>query len=178
MSSDAGSIAVESGAACKNNLDDDCDGVKDCKDSDCRAALECCTVGEAVERSCSDGVNNDCDTNGADCFDPDCKLDPACCTAPAGGESGKYCANGVDDDCDGLVDCGDPQCSGNYDCCVAYLRKNGQRLTTSESGLCYDEFDNDCDGELNCWDSDCGGIKNCSVIIREPAITTTTFAAP
>ncbi len=30
----------------------------------------------------------------------------------------EVCGNGVDDDCDGLVDCADPDCSGSPDCCI------------------------------------------------------------
>jgi hypothetical protein len=98
--------------------------------------------------------------------DPDCALDAACCRPVVGGESTeKLCQNLRDDDCDGQIDCADPQCSGTYDCCVAYLKKNRVELTTSEAGLCADAYDNDCDGTLNCRDSDCGGVKTCGGII-------------
>ncbi|MBX3273536.1 MAG: hypothetical protein KF729_24950 [Sandaracinaceae bacterium] len=37
-----------------------------------------CTPNEALEVSCSDGVDNDCDRN-VDCADPDCAADGYCC---------------------------------------------------------------------------------------------------
>src|SRR5262245_7342749 len=51
-----------------------------------------------------DGV---CDTF---CPDPD----PDCCTTFA--ETDAACANGVDDDCDGLVDCADSDCLTSLSC--------------------------------------------------------------
>jgi hypothetical protein len=167
LTTGTGGTAAETGAACLNAVDDDCDGFVDCKDEDCRGTLECCvqTPGQELrETSCNDGLNNDCDAVGIDCFDSDCAQDPACCTAPVGGESNeKLCLNEKDDDCDGLFDCADPQCAEVTECCTLHLRNNGQRLTTEETGFCFDQFDNDCDGFINCADSDCGalGLRGC-----------------
>jgi hypothetical protein len=171
MSSDAGATGDES-ALCTDGLDNDCDGRKDCDDRDCRNQLVCCvaTPGqERVETACGDGANNDCDSEGGDCFDSDCALDPSCCRPITGGESTlKLCANGRDDDCDGLVDCADPQCGFILECCVEYLRANGQKQQATETS-CIDKYDNDCDGLLNCKDDDCSGLKTCGIIITPPA---------
>jgi hypothetical protein len=74
-----------------DGIDNDMDGLTDCKDPDCN-----CT------ENCTDGVDND--KNGlADCADPDC-------------DCGEDCDNGVDDNEDGLVDCCDPECRQHADC--------------------------------------------------------------
>ena len=170
MSSGPGTTGTEEASACRNSLDDDCDGFVDCTDEDCRDALECCmrTSGEeSRETSCNDGRNNECDAVGLDCFDPDCATDAACCQAPVGGEADQQmCLNGADDDCDGLSDCADPQCAGVTQCCKQHLMNNGQNLTTDESAACSDKYDNDCDGLINCDDPDCAtlGLRLCGVV--------------
>ncbi|MDB4985027.1 MAG: Tryptophan synthase alpha chain, partial [Myxococcaceae bacterium] len=160
--------------ACSDKVDDDCDGLVDCKDDDCRVELVCCmkTPGqESVETSCNDGINNDCDTSGADCFDSDCALDTNCCKPARSGETTEgLCTNGVDDDCDGLVDCNDPNCNRTVHCCRGYLRANGQTLQTSEAGYCTDAYDNDCDGLLNCADSADCPLKSCLIAVGPPVI--------
>lgn len=74
------------------------------------------------------------------------------CT-PIGPEFEAACVNGLDDDCDGLLDCDDPTfCSTDPGCppCVP---------TGVE--VCDDEVDNDCDGATNCNDPDCVGDPAC-----------------
>jgi len=81
---------------CTNGLDDDCDMMADCADSDCRTHPTCCL---ASETGCTDAVDEDCDGM-VDCLDPDCAAAPTCCVA------GEEVCNGLDDDCDGVVDDG------------------------------------------------------------------------
>ncbi|MCI0569264.1 MAG: hypothetical protein L0Y66_00780 [Myxococcaceae bacterium] len=75
--------------SCGDGFDNDCDGLADCGDPDCERllcaapALTCnggqcvCApeggAAETTERTCSDGVDNDCDGL-ADCRDADCSL--------------------------------------------------------------------------------------------------------
>ncbi|MFH2007689.1 MAG: MopE-related protein, partial [bacterium] len=54
--------------------------------------------------------------------------------------SAQHCSDGADNDCDGLVDCDDPDC----------------QLAGSEQ-RCDDGLDNDCDGLIDCADPDCAG---------------------
>ena len=56
------------------------------------------------------------------------------------------CANGFDDDGDGLVDCEDPQCAGQPDCVES---------------LCGNHADDDGDGLVDCLDQDCAGKPAC-----------------
>src|SRR5690606_27715735 len=70
------------------------------------------------------------------------------------------CGDGADEDCDGLVDCADPDCGG------AVCGPGGATCTASgtcpcPSGfterICGDGNDDDCDGLVDCADADCDG---------------------
>lgn len=89
----------------------------------------------------------------ADCNDADAGVNPS---AP------ELCANGFDEDCDGLVDCADaPSCNG-MSCGMQGMCMNGGCLAPTEQGLCADGFDNDGDGVRDCLDSDCPAGATCS----------------
>jgi hypothetical protein len=83
---------------CDDGIDNDCDELIDCDDSDCSAFPVCvnncgngiCDSGEDCitcpndcseqppsEADCNDNIDNDCDGN-TDCDDADCNADPAC----------------------------------------------------------------------------------------------------
>ncbi|MFQ5490779.1 MAG: hypothetical protein ACE5GE_08675, partial [Phycisphaerae bacterium] len=171
----------------------------------CNCPVDCGTP-PAIETSCTDGVDNDCDTL-IDCLDPDCANDPACgpvpcdvsdpatcsgfcppdevCTpdplgpckcvpvpcaqsdpatcggsCPAGGGiclpgpagtacSCQHCGDGV---CDATV--GEDQCSCPIDC--------GTPPATETS--CTDGVDNDCDTLIDCLDPDCANDPACGPV--------------
>ena len=83
---------------------------------------------------CGDGIDNDCDGL-IDCDDPDCQIDndgDGIFAPPCGNDCddtnpninpGKpeVCGDGIDNDCDGLIDCDDPDC----DCCESTNFSNG-----------------------------------------------------
>ncbi|MGR3310862.1 MAG: MopE-related protein [Candidatus Brocadiales bacterium] len=117
---------------CDNGIDDDCDGLTDCNDTDCASDPACVTP--QAETNCTDSVDDDGDGL-TDCNDTDCASDPACVTPP----TETNCTNSVDDDGDGLVDCNDPDCPP---CTLA-------------SEICNDGIDNDSDGLVDCDDTDC-----------------------
>ncbi|MEC8277800.1 MAG: MopE-related protein, partial [Myxococcota bacterium] len=84
---------------CFDGVDNNCDGLVDCDDSDCATV---CT-----EYYCDDGIDND--NNGvSDCDDSQCEFDPACFEYE--------CNDGLDDDNDGYIDCDDTDCDGELDC--------------------------------------------------------------
>jgi MYXO-CTERM domain-containing protein len=58
------------------------------------------------------------------------------------------CADGLDEDQDGLTDCDDPDCADDPDC------------STSES--CTNGVDDDGDGDVDCDDSDCQSASVCN----------------
>jgi hypothetical protein len=183
--------------SCGDGADNDCDGLIDCADNDC-AAVTCATAGgsagvcdagacvcdktETRETTCGDGKDNDCD-NLIDCADPDC-LGKICdgngkvCPGPAPStcgvcltgstETAAQCGDGKDNDCDGLVDCYDPNCqpagATPGQACNAY---GGRCILTSgvpscgcSTGAttetsCQGGTDDDCDGLIDCADPDC-----------------------
>lgn len=142
---------------CGDSKDNDCDTLVDCGDPNCRppstlafgkdcsqpnanprtVGKKCdfggqcvCPDGQAREASCADLADNDCDGL-VNCADPDC-LNQACsatgkrctttsptgCTCPTGLSSETTCKNLIDDDCDALIDCADPDCA-NAECNTA-----------------------------------------------------------
>ena len=87
-----------------------------------------------------DGVDSDCGgTDGPD-------EQPTACVA---NELGEGCFNGRDEDCDGLVDCDDPDCT----------QKCAELCVDTETN-CEDGLDNDCDHVIDCNDANCG--SDCS----------------
>ena len=91
--------------SCTNGVDDDCDGVVDCADTDC-AGSPCCCV--PSPESCTNGRDDDCDGL-VDCDDSACDA-----TFECGGFCLPFeaCIRGLDLDCDGLDGCADPDCFG------------------------------------------------------------------
>jgi putative metal-binding protein len=199
--------------SCADGRDNDCDGKVDCADANCQPVggnpgftcgangLACTAAGacacsgnggaaQASETNCADGFDNDCDGL-ADCADPSCQpatpgtLANTCrtgavpfggkcdvfgqCVCPGGQARETTCNDGLDNDCDGLPDCADPDCTG-----LACLPSSGNSVGTtclavSPTGCgcpggqaiestCNDGVDNDCDGKADCADADCANL--------------------
>lgn len=116
---------------CANTIDDDCDGMPDCADSMCGGAtcndndscseidvcmngvcvgtqVKSCTTTNPCELSpglCSAGACQFTANVGAACPTGFCRADKSCAVGEVN------CANGVDDDNDGGVDCADTACA-------------------------------------------------------------------
>ncbi|MFT5587187.1 MAG: hypothetical protein ACI9VR_004795 [Cognaticolwellia sp.] len=63
----------------------------------------------------------------------------------------RACADGVDNDQDGLTDCADDDCDGDAVC----------DKDEGEPEICDDGLDNDLDGQADCDDSDCADVAPC-----------------
>lgn len=139
-------------STCNDDLDNDCDGVKDCADPDC-ASTSC----EDASLAPND-VGLTCVSNG------DGTGACVCAADTLGNGQEATCDDGIDDDCDGLVDCADTQncnnkpCGPNGEVCNA----SGACACTKTVETCVPDAagqwpDDDCDGFRGCDDSDCNG---------------------
>ncbi len=167
---------------CNNGIDDDDDGLVDCRDPECVQSASC-------KESCFDHVDNDGDGL-IDCDDLACSQLPLC--------HPEICDNGIDDDKDGFTDCAsigclaapscaercddgrdnnddgrtdcqDPRCEGDPSCteiCDDGADQDGDRLIDCEDPDCdyhypcgpedcYTFGDEDDDGLFDCDDPDC-----------------------
>ncbi|MBI5542825.1 MAG: hypothetical protein HY901_02975 [Deltaproteobacteria bacterium] len=163
-----------------NGLDDDCDNDTDegfdlQNDSKhcgscinvCRAD-EWCVTGRCSrdQENCTDGIDNDRDghTDCADseCLEERCQADPSSYTCDVLGQCScegsvspgpePSCDDHDDDDCDGLIDCADPDCDSKG-CGGGCQCKAGAPSETA----CANDTDNDGDGLKDCEDPDCEG---------------------
>ncbi len=123
---------AKSEVACADGMDNDGDAQIDCFDTDCENAscgsgCACRLAGIKRESNCNDQLDNDGDMM-ADCADSDC-LNEVCTPLPlfytctAGGqcrcnggqqvaETGSFCRDGLDNDCNGKRDCAEMSCNG------------------------------------------------------------------
>jgi len=67
-------------------------------------------------------------------------VESICCTPTGDETNGTSCTDGIDNDCDGKIDCADPPCNSSPDCLVE---------------ICNDNIDNDGDNDTDCADSEC-----------------------
>lgn len=109
---------IHPGAAevCDDDVDNDCDELLDCLDSDCSSP--------SCEEVCDDGWDNDADGL-MDCEDADCVADDRCI---------EICGDYKDNDQDGLTDCEDDDCALEWDCMgVDFTYGSGQFELTHRS---------------------------------------------
>ena len=129
---------------CRDGVDNDCDGLTDCDDSECASFLFCtcgdgacsspenqCTCPEdcgqplATETVCNDGVDNDCDgfADCEDCNDTDCvtaeACAQACCEADGScSEKSPFCCEAYHGSPQGLgSECATVECDAPQACC-------------------------------------------------------------
>jgi hypothetical protein len=147
----AGVEQFGAGITCSDNIDNDCDSLVDAADPGCTAG--------PIEQACFDGQDDDGDGL-VDCADPDCAdaVGGTCDTGLAGSCAAgqgrcvagaaacvqlvfpqpEICADGVDNDCDGVTDGADPDCQA-----------------PPVEQACFDGQDDDGDGLIDCADPDC-----------------------
>ena len=167
-----------SGESCGNGIDDDGDGLIDelcaCTEGErqpcwpgtlsrrglgaCHDGFQTCgPYGEFVAWGTCDGAQLPTAEVVGNSIDEDCDGDAPggpMCRASEFGMDVTACTDGVDTDCDGLIDCDDPDCAPHLTC--------SSRCIPSEFGeLCDDRLDNDCDGLADCADDECAMSTAC-----------------
>ncbi len=76
-------------------------------------------------------------------------------------DTGVNCCNdNLDNDCDGIVDCDEPECS-SHPVCTCTAEYNPNTYEGNKELSCDDSNDNDCDGNFDCADSDCENFVSC-----------------
>lgn len=162
---------------CGNNFDDNGNGQVD-EGCDCAVGTERpCWFGPLAARGvgvCRDGIQS-CMSTGASAVWGGCtgevlpgsevlgnSLDDNCdgrvdepggiCAPTSNVERGAGCADGVDNDCNSLVDCQDPGCAADTHC---------MRRCAATETLCWGGVDEDCDGDIDCADRDCATSPSC-----------------
>lgn len=90
-------LPLEETGWCFNSFDDDNDGVTDCADTDC--------VG-AIDGACDTGLPGVCSSGTLQCVSSTLACMPSLIP-----EAELNCADGLDNDCDGLTDGADPDCA-------------------------------------------------------------------
>ena len=117
------------------------------------------------------------------CCNAVCTFDPTCCQVAwdarcveiavavcdglCGPPPSEICANGFDDDFDGLTDCEDPDCVGSPNC------GNGP------GEVCGNGQDDDGDGLVDCDDPDCADFQQCGdSFCGDPEADSCCFAHP
>ena len=83
--------------------------------------------------------------------------------SPGGEPTEISCGDGADNDCDGLVDCLDPDCEA-VTCapgrvCAAGNCSGACVASETPEASCGDGADNDCDLNVDCADQDCNGAS-------------------
>jgi hypothetical protein len=61
----------------------------------------------------------------------------------------EVCTDMIDNDCDGVRDCMDPNCASAPACCTPAME------------MCSNFMDDDCDGFVDCVDPSCTGVPPC-----------------
>lgn len=159
---DGGIDAVS--VACMSDADCPDDGLVCNGSAWCNARTHLCEV--TLRPGCDDGVActvDRCDERGGGClFEPDpSRCAPGSVCDPSFGCVGMCvpsaptevrCRDGVDDDCDGALDCADSDCTGSP-LCTSTCTPTGR----NELGVaaCTNGLDDDCDGRFDCNDPDC-----------------------
>ncbi|MBL8953160.1 MAG: hypothetical protein JNK82_20450 [Myxococcaceae bacterium] len=148
--------------ACSDGVDNDCDLRVDCNDVGCAGLTRDCTVAS-------------CGRMGTQSWSCATRTWSACAIDPAAEATTTACKDGIDNDCDGKLDCADERCNDISQSCGIDICAAGIKLWNCQLGifnllclpyiplaennnlLCGNGADDDCDGKTDCLDNLCRG---------------------
>jgi hypothetical protein len=120
-------LAEDTATLCSDGVDNDLDGLRDCRDPGCSSYCQ-----EDTDELCADDVDND-GNELIDCNDPHCSETDTCTE-----NTDEKCGDGLDTDLDGDTDCDDD------DCCAVSVCHN---LELCAETLLSDDFEDGVIGE-------------------------------
>ncbi len=170
--------------ACGDGKDNDCDGLIDCDDPDCTSPAEIC---DGKDNNCNGQIDEGftglgdlcvvgkgaCQAVGilvcnADHTGVTCSASPGA-SSPERRTAGKSCSDGIDNDCDGLIDNAEPECQAGglkVECSLVYDGPPDRRKSETTRGR--GEPGADCGGwNVPLWQTT-GAVGNvtCSAVLK------------
>jgi hypothetical protein len=123
---------------CSDGIDNDCNGPKDCQDPACNGDPACACV-PGTTRSCYTGPAGTenvgiCHDGTQTCNSVGSAWGPCVGEGLPSVEAGA-CTDGLDNDCNGFVDCNDPACTFDAACCVPTTSYDTTIYATSGTSL-------------------------------------------
>ncbi len=161
-------------ATCNDGLDNNCNGLTDAEDPNCREGEEVCTDNDMD--GYGDPASGACESPDLDCDDANAAVNPGATEGPAGDAT---CSDGLDNNCNGLTDGDDPNCreeevctdndmdgygdpasgaceSPELDCDDGNAAVNpGATEGPAGDATCSDGLDNNCNGLTDAEDPNC-----------------------
>jgi hypothetical protein len=144
---------------CDDGIDNECDGLLDCYDTDdCGSDTACdaCTDGD-VDGDGYYGIDADPCSGSDDCDDSDESINPG---------AAEICDDTIDNDCNGDTDTDDAYCKDNdvdgYTPSEKDCNDNDASINPGVAEVCDDGIDNNCNGKIDSADSKCSSDSNSS----------------
>ncbi len=153
---------------CADKIDNDMNGLIDCKDPQCatqqtcideQVIAECKTIADCAKPLCSSNLANTlCNESATNPVNP----------ADPNNPTGNICADGIDNNNNGLVDCQEPACQSSPLCAETPTNPNIDQVNNLP--VCADGIDNDGSGASDCGDAKCATYPACQITGEAAAI--------